>query len=36
VLDELISEVFLSTLNFCINIKLQNWHARTNLLYQGG
>jgi hypothetical protein len=24
VLDELISEVFLSTLNFCINIKLQN------------
>jgi hypothetical protein len=36
VLDELISEVLLSTLESCINTKLQNRHARTNLLYQGG
>jgi hypothetical protein len=36
VLDELIPEVFLSTLKPCINTKLQNRHARTNLLYQGG
>jgi hypothetical protein len=36
VLDELYSEVFLSMLNFCINIKLQNRHARMNLLYPGG
>jgi hypothetical protein len=36
VLDEHISEVLLSTLKPCINTKLQNRHARTNLLYQGG
>jgi hypothetical protein len=36
VLNELISEVLLSTLKPCINTKLQNRHARTNLLYQGG
>jgi hypothetical protein len=36
VLDELIPEVLLSTLKPCINTKLQNRHARTNLLYQGG
>jgi hypothetical protein len=36
VLDELISEVSLSTLNSCVNVTLQNRHARTNLLYQGG
>jgi hypothetical protein len=36
VLDELISEVLLSTLKPCINTNLQNQHARTNLLYQGG
>jgi cell division protein FtsX len=36
VLDELYPEVLLSTLNSCINIKLQNRHARANLLYQGG
>jgi hypothetical protein len=36
VLDELIPKVLLSTLKPCINTKLQNWHARTNLLYQGG
>jgi hypothetical protein len=36
VLDELIAEVLLSTLKPCINTKLQNRHARTNLLYQGG
>jgi hypothetical protein len=36
VLDELISEVLLSTLKPCINTKLQIRHARTNLLYQGG
>jgi hypothetical protein len=36
VLDELILEVLLSTLKPCINTKLQNRHARTNLLYQGG
>jgi hypothetical protein len=35
VLDELIPEVLLSTLKSCINTKLQNRHARTNLLYQG-
>jgi hypothetical protein len=35
VLDELYPKVFLSTLNSCINIKLQNRHARKNLLYQG-
>jgi hypothetical protein len=35
-LDELISEVSLSTLNSCVNVTLQNRHARTNLLYQGG
>jgi hypothetical protein len=34
VLDELIPEVLLSTLKPCINTKLQNRHARTNLLYQ--
>jgi hypothetical protein len=34
VLDELYPKVLLSTLNSCINIKLQNRHARTNLLYQ--
>jgi hypothetical protein len=36
VLDELIPEVLLSTLKPFINTKLQNRHARTNLLYQGG
>jgi hypothetical protein len=36
VLNELIPEVLLSTLKPCINIKLQNRHAQTNLLYQGG
>jgi hypothetical protein len=36
VFDELIPEVLLSTLKSCINTKLQNLHARTNLLYQGG
>jgi hypothetical protein len=36
VLDELILEVLLSTLKPCINTKLQNRHARINLLYQGG
>jgi hypothetical protein len=36
VLDELYLKVLLSTLKFCINIKLQNRHARMNLLYQGG
>jgi hypothetical protein len=36
VLDELIPEVLLSTLNPYINTKLQNRHARRNLLYQGG
>jgi hypothetical protein len=35
VLDELKLEVLLSALNSCINIKLQNRHARMNLLYQG-
>jgi hypothetical protein len=36
VLDEHIPEVLLSMLKSCINTKLQNRHARTNLLYQGG
>jgi hypothetical protein len=36
VLDELIPEVLHSTLKSCINTKLQNRHAQTNLLYQGG
>jgi hypothetical protein len=36
VLDQLIPEVLLSTPKSCINTKLQNRHARTNLLYQGG
>jgi hypothetical protein len=36
VLDELIPEVLLSTLKPSINTKLQNRHARMNLLYQGG
>jgi hypothetical protein len=36
VLDELIPEVLLSTLKSRINTKLQNRHARMNLLYQGG
>jgi hypothetical protein len=36
VLDELIPEVLLSTLKPCINTKLQNRHARMNLLYQEG
>jgi hypothetical protein len=35
-LDELIPKVLLSTLKPCINTKLQNRHARMNLLYQGG
>jgi hypothetical protein len=35
VLDELIPEVLLSTSKPCINTKLQNRHARMNLLYQG-
>jgi hypothetical protein len=36
VLDELIPEVLVSTSKPCINTKLQNRHARMNLLYQGG
>jgi hypothetical protein len=36
VLDELIPEFLLSTLKPCINTKVQNRHARMNLLYQGG
>jgi hypothetical protein len=36
VLDELIPEVLLSMSKPCINTKLQNRHARMNLLYQGG
>jgi hypothetical protein len=36
VLDELIPEVSLSTSKPFINTKLQNRHARMNLLYQGG
>jgi hypothetical protein len=36
VLDELIPEVLLSTSKPCINTKLQNRHARMNLIYQGG
>jgi hypothetical protein len=36
VLNELISEVLLSTLKPCINTKLQNRHAQVNLLYHGG
>jgi hypothetical protein len=36
VLDELIPEVLLSMLKACLNTKLQNRHARMNLLYQGG
>jgi hypothetical protein len=36
VLDELIPEVLLSTSKRYINTKLQNRHARMNLLYQGG
>jgi hypothetical protein len=36
VLDELIPEVLLSTLKPYISTKLQNRHARMNLLYQGG
>jgi hypothetical protein len=36
VLDELILEVLLSILKPCIKTKLQNRHARMNLLYQGG
>jgi hypothetical protein len=36
VLDELIPKVLLSTSKSCINTKLQNRHARMNLLYQGG
>jgi hypothetical protein len=36
VLDELYPEVLLSTLNSCINTELQNRHAQTNFLYQGG
>jgi hypothetical protein len=36
VLDELISEVLLSTSKPCINTKLQNRHARMNLLYKWG
>jgi hypothetical protein len=35
VLGELYPEILLSTLNSCINIKLQNRQAQTNLLYQG-
>jgi hypothetical protein len=34
--NELIQEVFLSTLKSCINTKLQNRHAQVNLLYHGG
>jgi hypothetical protein len=36
VLDELIPDVLLSTLKPYINTKLQNRHARMNLLYEGG
>jgi hypothetical protein len=36
VLDELIPKVLHSTLNPCINIKLQKRHAHVNLLYHGG
>jgi hypothetical protein len=36
VLDELIPEILLPTSKPCINTKLQNRHARMNLLYQGG
>jgi hypothetical protein len=36
VLNELITEVLLSTLRPCINTKLQNQHAQVNLLYHGG
>jgi hypothetical protein len=36
VFDELIPEVLLSMSKPCINTKLQNRHARMNLLYQGG
>jgi hypothetical protein len=36
VLDELIPEVLVPMLKSCINTKLQNRHARMNLLYQGG
>jgi hypothetical protein len=36
VLDELIPEVLLSTSKPYIDTKLQNRHARMNLLYQGG
>jgi hypothetical protein len=36
VFDELIPEVLLSSSKPCINTKLQNRHARMNLLYQGG
>jgi hypothetical protein len=36
VLNELILKVLLSILKSCINTKLQNRHAQTNLLYQGG
>jgi hypothetical protein len=36
VLNELIPEVLLSMLKPCINTKLQNRHARMNLLYKGG
>jgi hypothetical protein len=36
VLNELISEVLLSTLKPYINPKLQNRHAQVNLLYHGG
>jgi hypothetical protein len=36
VLNELIVEALLSTLKSCINTKLQNRHARTNLVYQVG
>jgi hypothetical protein len=35
VLHQLIPEVLLSTSKPCINTKLQNRHARMNLLYQG-
>jgi hypothetical protein len=36
VLDELYPEVLLSMLISYINTKLQNRHAQTKLLYQGG
>jgi uncharacterized membrane protein (DUF485 family) len=36
VLNELILEVFLSTLKPYINTKLQNRHAQVNLLYHRG